>query len=131
MRQSDGDVSLLLRLGDNRIQKYGKIVKSKEVFTVLGILTAVLFFINFIPFSYADLITGLVVGTNPNGIAYGNGNMYVANGGGNFGAVVSGSTNFVIATVPVGRNPYGVAYGNGNVYVRNYGCNAVSLISST
>src|SRR5256712_1969816 len=130
MRQSDGDVSLLLRLGDNRIQKYGKIVKSKQVFTVLGILTAVLFFINFIPFSYADLITGLVVGTNPNGIAYGNGNVYVANGGGNFVSVVSDLTNSVIATIPVGMYPYGVAYGNGNVYVTNYGDNTVSVISS-
>src|SRR2546426_960946 len=130
MRQSDGDVSLLLRLGDNRIQKYGKIVKSKQVFTVLGILTAVLFFINFIPFSYADLITGLVVGTNPNGIAYGNGNVYVANGGGNFVSVVNDLTNLVIATIPVGMYPYGVAYGNGNVYVTNYGDNTVSVISS-
>src|SRR5437879_6127455 len=131
MRQSDGDVSLLLRLGDNRIQKYGKIVKSKEVFTVLGILTAVLFFINFIPFSYADLITGLVVGTNPNGIAYGNGNMYVANGGGNFVSVVSDLTNLVIATIPVGMYPYGIAYGNGNVYVANNGGNTVSVIDSS
>ena len=131
MRQSDGDVSLLLRLGDNRIQKYGKIVKSKQVFTVLGILTAVLFFINFIPFSYADLITGLVVGTNPNGIAYGNGNVYVANGGGNFVSVVNDLTNLVIATIPVGMYPYGVAYGNGNVYVTNYGDNTVSVISSS
>src|SRR5438876_2316082 len=131
MRQSDGDVSLLLRLGDNRIQKYGKIVKSKEVFTVLGILTAVLFFINFIPFSYADLITGLVVGTNPNGIAYGNGNVYVANVGGNFVSVVNDLTNLVIATIPVGMYPYGVAYGNGNVYVTNYGDNTVSVISSS
>src|SRR5438552_3929498 len=131
MRQSDGDVSLLLRLGDNRIQKYGKIVKSKEVFTVLGILTAVLFFINFIPFSYADLITGLVVGTNTNGIAYGNGNVYVANGGGNFVSVVNDLTNSVIATIPVGMYPYGVAYGNGNVYVANYGDNTVSVISSS
>ena len=130
MLQSDRDVSLLLRLRDNRIQKYKKIIKSKQVFTVLGILTAVLFFINFIPFSYADLITGLVVGTNPNGIAYGNGNMYVANGGGNFVSVVNDLTNLVIATIPVGMYPYGVAYGNGNVYVTNYGDNTVSVISS-
>ena len=131
MLQSDRDVSLLLRLRDNRIQKYKKIIKSKQVFTVLGILTAVLFFINFIPFSYADLITGLVVGTNPNGIAYGNGNVYVANGGGNFVSVVNDLTNLVIATIPVGMYPYGVAYGNGNVYVTNYGDNTVSVISSS
>src|SRR3989454_11025996 len=130
MRQSDGDVSLLLRLGDNRIQKYGKIVKSKQVFTVLGILTAVLFFINFIPFSYADLITGLVVGTNPNGIAYGNGNVYVANGGGNFVSVVNDLTNSVLVTLPVGASPYGVTHGNGNVYVANNRDNTVSVISS-
>src|SRR5437879_3620210 len=130
MLQSDRDISLLLRFGDNRIQKYGKIIRSKQVFAVLGILTAVLFFINFIPFSYADLITGLVVGTNPNGIAYGNGNVYVANGGGNFVSVISNLTNSVLATVSVGANPMGIAYGNGNVYVANNGANTVSVISS-
>src|SRR3989442_776944 len=98
--------------------------------TVLSILTTVLLFINLIPYSYADLVGTIQVGTSSYGIAYGNGNIYVANFGSNNVSVIN-STNTVVATIPVGIHPAGVTYGNGNAYVANYGSNTVSVIDST
>src|SRR2546427_141267 len=101
-----------------------------EEITVLSILTTVLLFINLIPYSYADLVGTIQVGTSSYGIAYGNGNIYVANFGSNNVSVIN-STNTVVATIPVGIHPAGVTYGNGNAYVANYGSNTVSVIDST
>jgi len=97
---------------------------------VLSILTTVLVFLNLTPYSYADLVGTIQVGTSSYGIAYGNGNIYVANFGSNNVSVIN-ATNTVVATIPVGTNPAGVTYGNGNAYVANYGSNTVSVIDST
>ena len=102
---------------------------------VSSILIIFLFFINLTPLSYADVISTILVGTNPYGItygtAYGNGNVYVVLLSSNTVSVISDTTNSIIATVPVGASPYGVAYGNGNIYVSNYNDNTVSVISTT
>src|SRR5256712_67980 len=97
---------------------------------VLSILTTVLVFLTLTTYSYADLVGTIQVGTSSYGIAYGNGNIYVANFGSNNVSVIN-ATNTVVATIPVGTNPAGVTYGNGNAYVANYGSNTVSVIDST
>ena len=76
---------------------------------VSSILIIFLFFINLTPLSYADVISTILVGTNPYGItygaAYGNGNVYVVLLSSNTVSVISDTTNSVIATVPVGASP--------------------------
>ena len=77
------------------------------------------------------VVATVTVGTNPYGVAYGNGFVYVANFSGNSVSVIDASTNTVTATVTVGTSPYGVAYGNGFVYVANDGGNSVSVIDAS
>src|SRR5437899_2419751 len=120
---------------DKCLPKSEKNKKLRQTFVVSGILIIFLFFINLTPLSYADVISTILVGTNPYGVtygtAYGNGNIYVALLSNNAVSVISDTTNSVIATVPVGTSPAGIAYGNGNIYVANYDSSSVSVISST
>src|SRR5438093_906153 len=135
MLPASRDIALRCMTKDNCLQKSGKGKKLRQTFVVSSILIIFLFFINLTPLSYADVISTILVGTNPYGVtygtAYGNGNIYVALLSSNTVSVISGTTNSVIATVPVGVSPLGVAYGNGNIYVANYDSSSVSVISST
>ncbi|TLY03649.1 MAG: hypothetical protein E6K87_04585, partial [Thaumarchaeota archaeon] len=135
MLPASRDTALRCRTKDNCLQKSGKSKKLRQTFMVSSILIIFLFFINLTPLSYADVISTILVGTNPYGItygtAYGNGNVYVVLLSSNTVSVISDTTNSIIATVPVGASPYGVAYGNGNIYVSNYNDNTVSVISTT
>src|SRR3989442_698712 len=123
------------RAKDNCVQKSGKSKNLRQTFVVSSVMIIFLFFINLTPHSYADVITTILVGTNPYGItygtAYGNCNIYVAKFVSNNVSVISNTTNSVVATIPVGTSPSGIAYGNGNIYVTNYNSNTVSVISST
>ena len=67
------------------------------------------------------------VGSKPNSIAFGLGNIYVTNSGSNTISVIDGKTNKVVATIPVGASPHGVVAldspvgGFGPIYVTNSG----------
>src|SRR5947209_4422248 len=134
MGLTPSEITLGRSTEENYLEKSGKNSKLRQTFVISSILIIFLFFINLTPFSYADLISTIPVGTFPYGItygtAYGNGNVYVALLGGNSVSVISDMTNSVVATIQVGTRPYGVAFGNGNVYVANYDSNSVSVISS-
>ena len=101
---------------DNYQKKSGKNSKLLQTFVVLSVTMTVLFFISVTPFSYADTISTILVGSNPYGItygtSYGNGNIYATNLSSNTVSVISDTTNSVVATIPVGTSPYGVAYGS-------------------
>src|SRR3989475_545425 len=135
MLPASRDTALRCRTKDNCLQKSGKSKKLRQTFMVSSVLIIFLFFINLTPLSYADVISTILVGTNPYGItygtAYGNGNVYVVLLSSNTVSVISDTTNSIIATVPVGVSPLGVAYGNGNIYVSNYDSSSVSVISGT
>ncbi|SFV08177.1 carboxypeptidase regulatory-like domain-containing protein [Alicyclobacillus macrosporangiidus] len=77
-----------------------------------------------------DTIT-LGTTSNPRGIAYGNGFIYVANAAANTVSVIDVNTNSVVSTIPVGTYPCDIAYGNGFVYVVNVSSNTVSVINAT
>ncbi len=84
--------------------------------------------------SHADsLLASIPVGSNPYGVAYdpANGNIYVANAGGNSVSVINEVTNSIVTTFLVGNFPAGVAYdsANGNIYVANLMSNTVSVIN--
>src|SRR5437899_2799689 len=134
MGLTPSEITLRRSTEENYLEKSGKNSKLRQTFVISSILVIFLFFINLTPFSYADLISTIPVGTFPYGItygtAYGNGNVYVALLGGNSVSVISDMTNSVVATIPVGMNPNGIVYGNGNIYVTNYGGGTVSVISS-
>ena len=74
------------------------------------------------------------VGSKPNSIAYGLGNIYVTNSGSNTISVIDGKTNKVVATIPVGTSPHGVVAldspvgGFSTIYVTNSGSNTISVI---
>src|SRR5207245_1833822 len=134
MGLTPSEITLGRSTEENYLEKSGKNSKLRQTFVISSILVIFLFFINLTPFSYADLISTIPVGTFPYGItygtAYGNGNVYVALLGSNSVSVISSMTNSVVATVPVGKSPSGIAYGNGNVYTTNFDNNTVSVISS-
>jgi YVTN family beta-propeller protein len=74
------------------------------------------------------------VGSKPNSIAFGLGNIYVTNSGSNTISVIDGKTNKVVATIPVGTSPHGVVAldspvgGFSTIYVTNSGSNTISVI---
>ena len=68
------------------------------------------------------------VGSKPNSIAYGLGNIYVTNSGSNTISVIDGKTNKVVATIPVGTSPHRVALCRSKLYVTNSGSDNVSVI---
>jgi peptide/nickel transport system substrate-binding protein len=68
------------------------------------------------------------VGHQPNGIAIGDGGVWVADTGDNAVVRIDPSTQAVITTIPVGDNPLGIAVGAGSVWVANSGNGTVSRI---
>src|SRR6476646_3175935 len=78
--------------------------------------------------------SNIPVGSKPNSIAFGLGNIYVTNSGSNTISVIDGKTNKVVATIPVGTSPHGVVAldspvgGFSTIYVTNSGSNTISLI---
>src|SRR6476469_2284843 len=78
--------------------------------------------------------SNIPVGSKPNSIAFGLGNIYVTNSGSNTISVIDGKTNKVVATIPVGASPHGVVAldspvgGFSTIYVTNSGSNTISVI---
>ena len=78
--------------------------------------------------------SNIPVGSKPNSIAFGLGNIYVTNSGSNTISVIDGKTNKVVATIPVGASPHGVVAldspvgGFITIYVTNSGSNTISVI---
>ncbi len=77
----------------------------------------------------------LAVGASPLGVAVdtSDGDLYVSQSNASTVAVISGSTNDVLKTLPVGLDPTGVAYNpaNGEVYVANFLSGNVSVIDAS
>ena len=75
--------------------------------------------------------SNIPVGSKPNSIAFGLGNIYVTNSGSNTISVIDGKTNKVVATIPSGYLPNGVASDEtySKIYVTNSGSNKVSVIN--
>ncbi len=65
--------------------------------------------------------TSLTANTNPEGIAYGGGNVYVANYGANTVSVINASTNAVTSPFARLSEPTAITYDNGYVYVSCHG----------
>ena len=73
--------------------------------------------------------SNIPVGSKPNSIAFGLGNIYVTNSGSNTISVIDGKTNKVVATIPVSHFPRGIAVAdNGFIYTTNSGSDNVSVI---
>ena len=73
--------------------------------------------------------SNIPVGSKPNSIAFGLGNIYVTNSGSNTISVIDGKTNKVVATIPVGTNPHDIIGSMlGKLYVTNSGSDNVSVI---
>src|SRR5690349_9182455 len=78
--------------------------------------------------------SNISVGSKPNSIAFGLGNIYVTNSGSDNVSVIDGKTNKVVATIPVGTSPHGVVAldspvgGFSTIYVTNSGSDNVSVI---
>jgi len=66
---------------------------------------------------WTESSSNISVGSKPNSIAFGLGNIYVTNSGSNTISVIDGKTNKVVATISSGYLPNGVAsdetYSNG------------------
>ena len=75
--------------------------------------------------------SNISVGSKPNSIAFGLGNIYVTNSGSDNVSVIDGKTNKVVATIPSGYLPNGVASDEtySKIYVTNSGSNKVSVIN--
>ena len=75
--------------------------------------------------------SNIPVGSKPNSIAFGLGNIYVTNSGSNTISVIDGKTNKVVATIPSGYLPNGVASDEtySKIYVTNSGSNNISVIN--
>ena len=73
--------------------------------------------------------SNIPVGSKPNSIAFGLGNIYVTNSGSNTISVIDGKTNKVVATIPVGASPHDIIGSMlGKLYVTNSGSNTISVI---
>jgi YVTN family beta-propeller protein len=73
--------------------------------------------------------SNISVGSKPNSIAFGLGNIYVTNSGSNTISVIDGKTNKVVATIPVGTSPHDIIGSMlGKLYVTNSGSDNVSVI---
>src|SRR5205823_4947049 len=78
--------------------------------------------------------SNIPVGSKPNSIAFGLGNIYVTNSGSNTISVIDGKTNKVVATIPVGTSPHGVVALDSpvgvfsTIYVTNSGSITISVI---
>ena len=73
--------------------------------------------------------SNIPVGSKPNSIAIGLGNIYVTNSGSNTISVIDGKTNKVVATIPVGASPHDIIGSMlGKLYVTNSGSNTISVI---
>ena len=75
--------------------------------------------------------SNIPVGSKPNSIAFGLGNIYVTNSGSYTISVIDGKTNKVVATIPSGYLPNGVASDEtySKIYVTNSGSNNISVIN--
>ena len=110
-------------------------IPSRGIARVVAVITPILMLLS-ITWGIASAATSwavsatIGVGTNPWGVAYGNGYVYVTNGVSGTVSVINATTNAVSATVSVGSGPAGMAYVNGYVYVANEGSNTVSVIST-
>src|ERR1051326_6988017 len=73
--------------------------------------------------------SNIPVGSKPNSIAFGLGNIYVTNSGSNTISVIDGKTNKVVATILVGASPHNIIGSMlGKLYVTNSGSDNVSVI---
>ena len=63
------------------------------------------------------------VGKDPNGIAFGNGSVWVANFSSNTVSRIDPATNQVTDTISAGRSPFGITFGAGSVWVTSEGSN--------
>jgi YVTN family beta-propeller protein len=81
-----------------------------------------------------SVIASILVGRNPNSIAYVPSNkLYVTNALSNDVTVINGATNKVVNNIPVGIAPVGIAYNpsNNNVYAVNNIIGTISVIDSS
>ena len=74
------------------------------------------------------LQTPIVVGNGPNGIAVGEGGVWVADSLDNTLVRIDPTTRSVTTTIAVGRSPTGVAVGAGSVWVADSGDGTVTRI---
>lgn len=70
------------------------------------------------------------VGSQPGGIAAGEGAVWVANAGSDSVSRVDPGTHAVVDTIDVGRSPEGVASGQGSIWVANGGARSVTRINA-
>jgi YVTN family beta-propeller protein len=113
-------------------------VSYKLILTLVVTLTLSSIFLG-VERTWADsVIKTIPVGLSPSAISFAptNGDLYVANSGGNGGntvSVIDTSTNKVIDTIPVGNTPEGIAFNpnNRDMYVTNAGDNTVYVIATT
>jgi YVTN family beta-propeller protein len=77
-------------------------------------------------------VTSRAVGTNPTGVAVGDGalRVYVANAGDDSVSVVDPRKGTVVATIPVGDSPLDLVADDHRVYVANAGAGTVSVIDT-
>jgi YVTN family beta-propeller protein len=102
------------------------------------VVIAILYAVSTTSMAKADsVIATIPVGLSPSAVSFAptNGDMYVANSGGNTVSVIDTSTNKVIATISVGKNPSGnglaFADTNGDMYVANTLDDSVSVIDTS
>ena len=77
-----------------------------------------------------ELVGDIHVGTQPSGIAVGEGHVWVSNSGDDTVSQIDLSTRAVINRITVGRSPTGIAVSAGSVWVANTGGRTVSRIDA-
>lgn len=81
------------------------------------------------PATTPEVARVIPVGSEPSGLAFGNGQLWVANTGDGTTSVIDPVTNSVIETIEVGGHPDDVAAGHGAAWVSDSGAGTVTKIA--
>ena len=81
------------------------------------------------PATTPEVVRAIPVGSEPSGLAFGNGQLWVANTGDGTTSVIDPVTNSVIDTIDVGGHPDDVAVGHGAAWVSDSGAGTVTKIA--